>query len=192
MNRRDFLTVTAAALVVAPFAFDGGTASAQDVEFLAALQRAQRERPESFGSSSRIAPASEPGDPLVVHGRALAQDGKSPLAGIVVFAYHTDRTGLYAPRGTAPHTWRLKGWARTAADGTFEFRTIRPAAYPGRTVPAHVHMNLYMQDGTRYPADDLLFEDDPLVPVADRANAVRIRREGAVQHVDFTCRAARR
>jgi protocatechuate 3,4-dioxygenase, beta subunit len=192
MNRRDFLIGTAAALVTAPFVFDGSRASAQDLEFLAALERAQRDRPASFGSSSRIAPLSEPGDPLVVHGRAFAEDGKTPLAGVVVFAYHTDRTGVYSPRGSAPHTWRLKGWARTAADGTFEFRTIRPAPYPGRTVPAHIHVNIYMPDGSRYGADDLVFEDDPLVPPADRANAVRIRRDGTVQHVDYTCRAVRR
>jgi protocatechuate 3,4-dioxygenase beta subunit len=161
----------------------------QDREFLAALERAQKERPQTLSATARIAPENEPGDPLVVHGRAVAEDGRTPIAGAVIFAYHTDRNGLYNSPGSGPHSWRLRGWVRTNADGSFEFRTIRPGAYPGNKVPQHIHLNMYVPDGRRYWADELQFADDPLVPPADRAKAVRIRREGDTQHVDFTFRA---
>lgn len=162
--------------------------AAQDREFVAAMERAQKERPKTLSSSARIAPESEPGDPLVVHGRAVAEDGKTPVGNAVIFAYHTDRNGLYDVAGAPPHQWRLKGWVRTAADGTFEFRTIRPGAYPQNKVPQHIHLNIFIPDGRRYWADELQFADDPLLPASDRDKAVRVRREGGTQHVDFVFR----
>ena len=57
-----------------------------------------------------------------------------PVPGVDVFAYQTDQHGIYAAPGAAD-PWRLKGWAVTDAQGRFEFRTIRPAAYPSNTVP---------------------------------------------------------
>lgn len=162
--------------------------TAQDREFLAAMERAQKERPKTLSSSARIAPESEPGDPLVVHGRAIEEDGKTPVGNAIIFAYHTDRNGLYDVAGSPPHQWRLKGWVRTAADGTFEFRTIRPGAYPENKVPQHIHLNVFLPDGRRYWADELQFADDPLLPASDRATAVRVRREGGTQHVDFVFR----
>ena len=55
----------------------------------------------------------------------VSRRGQTPLAGALVFAYHTDRHGLYNPN-QATHSWRLRGAVRTAADGSFEFQTIRP------------------------------------------------------------------
>jgi protocatechuate 3,4-dioxygenase beta subunit len=101
---------------------------------------AQKLKPAHLTSHERIAPANEPGTPLTIHGWCSTPQGK-PAAGVEVFAYHTDRTGLYsAPHAADP--WRLKGWAVTDAEGRFEFRTIRPAPYPNRPIPAHVHVTL--------------------------------------------------
>jgi protocatechuate 3,4-dioxygenase beta subunit len=185
MTRRTFVASTVA-LTLAPLAWPFDT-DAQDREWVAALERAQRERPKTIGGSARIAPESEPGDPLVVHGRALGEND-TPVAGAVVFAYHTDRHGLYDVPGAPPHRWRLKGWAKTDADGAFEFRTIRPGAYPQANVPQHLHLTIFLPDGRRYWAEELQFEDDPKLPAHQRAAAVRVRREGHVQHVDFTFR----
>ena len=186
MHRRHFLgTISATALL--PF-LRALPAFGQDREFLAALERAQSQRPKALTARARIAPASEPGDPLVVHGRVVAEDGKTPVAGAIVFAYHTDREGLYDRPEAGAHSWRLKGWARTASDGTFEFTTIRPGAYPGRNIAQHVHLNVYIPDGRRHSVDELRFADDPLVPESERPSVSQVRREGAVQHVDFTFR----
>jgi protocatechuate 3,4-dioxygenase, beta subunit len=194
MHRRVFLALLSApasASVLRPFA-----ASAQDVEFERALQRAERERPAAIGPAARIAPPDEPGDPLVIHGRVLAADGRSPVADALVFAYHTDRTGVYAPEGSPAHTWRLRGWARTDSQGRFEFRTIRPGSYPSRRQAAHVHFNVFTAEGS-FHGGALEFDDDPLIGPDDRrrANASgefgtirEVRREGNTQHVDFAIR----
>jgi protocatechuate 3,4-dioxygenase beta subunit len=172
--------------------------ASEDREYIQALLDAQRGRPSQLTSSSRIAPEGEPGTALVVHGRAFAADGKSPLTGAVVFAYHTDRTGVYDRRGTPAHSWRLKGWAKTDSEGRFEFRTIRPGPYPGRRQAAHIHLTLFTADGSRHHAGGVLFADDPLVGAEEREATQRdavfgsvrpVRREGAVEHIDVNVRA---
>jgi protocatechuate 3,4-dioxygenase beta subunit len=169
---------------------------AQDTEFIRALERAQIERPAALESTARIAPAAEPGTPLVIHGRVYAEDGRTPLRDAVVFAYHTDRDGLYDRPGSPPHSWRLRGWTRTDAEGRFEFRTMRPGPYPASRVPAHVHFTVFTGD-TRYHAGELRFEDDEFVPGQERAESRRegefggvrpVRREGATEHVEFSIR----
>jgi protocatechuate 3,4-dioxygenase beta subunit len=166
---------------------------AQDREFIRALEAAQRLRPAQLSSAARIAPASEPGTPLVIHGRVFREDGRTPLANAVVFAYHTDRDGLYDRPGTA-HSWRLKGWARTDPDGRFEFSTIRPAGYPGERIAAHVHFNLMPADGGRFHAGELLFEGDPALTAGQKEQSAGAgvfaeirpaRRDGAVEHVEI-------
>jgi protocatechuate 3,4-dioxygenase beta subunit len=194
MNRRVFLAAVSApgfVAVLRPL-----TAFGQDLEFLRALERAQRERPAKLEPTGRIAPAAEPGEPMVIHGRVVAADGKTAVANAVVFAYHTDRTGVYAPAGAPAHTWRLRGWTRTGADGRFEFQTIRPGAYPSRNQAAHVHFTVYTDSGS-FHGGALEFDDDPLIGPDDRKreNASgefgtirKVRREGETQHVDFAIR----
>lgn len=194
MTRRTVSILIGSACVAA--ALNAGV-SAQDLEFIRALEAAQRERPAQLSSSARIAPEAEPGTPLVVHGRAFAADGKTPLAGAVVFAYHTDRGGVYDRRGAPPHSWRLKGWAKTGEDGRFEFRTMRPGPYPRGRNAAHIHLTLFTADGSRYHAGGVLFEDDAFVTAEDREATRRegtfgsvrpVRREAGAEHVDFNTR----
>ena len=197
MTRRTFMTVTAAAVAAARAGLHPDSIHAQDLEFIAALERAQKARPASFGSQARIAPAAEPGTPLVVRGRAIAENGTTPLAGAIVFAYHTDKDGHYDRPGSGPHSWRLRGWARTDADGRFEFTTIRPGAYPNRQVAEHIHLNIFLEDARRYWADGLEFDDDPLVTERSRTQSRErgvfggvghVRTEGRAQVVDFNFR----
>ena len=172
-------------------------AVAQDTEFIRALERAQAARPATIASTARIAPESEPGIPLVIHGRLFGQDGKTPLPDAVVFAYHTDREGHYDRQGSPAHSWRLRGWVKTAADGAFEFSTIRPGAYPGTRIAQHVHFTLFTAAGERYHAGELNFADDPFIGERERTASERegefgevrpVRRQGDVQHVDVRLR----
>ena len=184
-------------LAVLCFSLFAVPALAQDLEYMRALVAAQRLRPAQLTATARIAPETEPGTPLVVHGRAFAADGRTPLAGAIVFAYHTDRDGRYDRPGAPPHTWRLKGWVKTGDDGRFEFRTIRPAPYPGRQIAAHIHFALFTSDGERYHAGEVVFDDDKLVTAAEREQSRKdgdfgsirpVRVEKDVQHVDFNLR----
>jgi protocatechuate 3,4-dioxygenase beta subunit len=171
------------------------TLSGQDTEFIRALERAQAHRPAALDAAARIAPTSEPGTPLVIHGQLYGEDGRTPVTGATVFAYHTDREGLYDRAGSPPHSWRLRGWAKTDAQGRFEFSTIRPGSYPSSSNPAHVHFTVFT-GGARYHAGELQFGDDPLIPAAkareDSENefgSIRsVRREGQTQHVDLRLR----
>jgi protocatechuate 3,4-dioxygenase beta subunit len=192
MQRRTFLSL----ISTVPFVL-GRDAEAQDAEFLRALDAAQAERPATLENVARIAPRAEPGLPLVIHGRVLDAGGTA-AANAIVFAYHTDREGLYDRPGRGGHSWRLRGWARTDADGRYEFQTIRPAEYPSRTIPAHVHVNIYTPAG-RYSAGELRFLDDSLVRDSERRQSQEAGEFGwvrpvtlrdGVQHVDFVVRLA--
>jgi protocatechuate 3,4-dioxygenase beta subunit len=151
MTRRTFLGLVVAAGVATQVR---SLLSAQDVQYIRAVERAQKDRPSSIGTTGRIAPTSEPGDPLVVRGRLRNVVGTA-AAGAIVFAYHTDRGGLYDDPSKGPHSWRLRGWARTDREGRFTFETIRPGSYPNSNNPPHVHFTAFLPNGERYHAGGL-------------------------------------
>lgn len=126
--------------------------------------------PATLSSAARIAPASEPGSPMRIDGVVRNPHG-APAAGVVVYAYHTNAEGIYPPARNRHGS--LKGWARTDADGRYRFDTIRPAAYPGRAVPEHVHMHVIEPGVGTYYLDELRFLDDPLLTAANRATRER-------------------
>jgi protocatechuate 3,4-dioxygenase beta subunit len=166
-----------------------------DPDWIRMWEAAQKERPAQIPSAARIAPASEPGQPLVIHGRVFGKDGRQPRAGTIVFAYQTGQDGLYQRPGRSG--WRLQGWAKTTTDGAFEFQTIRPGPYPGRAIPAHVHLSV---DGAGVPRewlDELQFADDALVKEEERRKSDQaglfgtirpVRTIDGVQHCDINFR----
>lgn len=111
----------------------------------------------------------EPGEPLVVSGTVYRADGTTPVEGARLYVYHTDAAGLYSPKGA--RFPRLRGWMKTRADGRYEFRTIRPAAYPGRTIPAHTHATLSAPGMLAEWIDDYWFDGDPYLARAERAKS---------------------
>jgi protocatechuate 3,4-dioxygenase beta subunit len=111
-----------------------------------------------------IAPPGEPGVRIVVSGRVLDASGR-PVPHVDIRAYHTDARGLYRADNkmysdSAPP--RLQGTLRTADDGSYVIETIRPAPYPNRTLPAHIHFELRPPSGPHEYAI-LYFADDPLL-----------------------------
>ena len=132
---------------------------AQGQDFATMWETAQKAKPARVTSTERIAAASEPGTPFVMRGTVLDTAGK-PAVNVAVFAYQTDNTGLYAQPG-ATDPWRLKGWAVTDAQGRFAFTTIRPAPYPGRAIPAHIHLSFVAPCCGRQ-SSEVMFDDDPL------------------------------
>lgn len=119
-------------------------------------------------SRTRFTPANEPGTPLVVTGQVFDPSGTKPLAGVKLYAYHTDAKGTYGPVQGKP---RLTGTVTTDAQGRFEWQTIRPMPYPGGGNPAHIHIQA---SGGGYPQqwiDELRFVDDPYLTPAQKAEA---------------------
>lgn len=105
--------------------------------------------PDTLRTVGRIAPLEEPGTPLLLEGTVLAEDGETPLPGVIVYAYHTDARGYLRKQGMAPDSMethpRLEGWLKTDSTGHFEFATIKPAGYPGWSIFGHVM--LYARGG---------------------------------------------
>jgi hypothetical protein len=136
--------------------------------------------PATIASRERIAPPSEPGEPLTVTGRVLDPDGK-PRAGVIVYAYHTDHTGIYPPpdhrrSDISNFHGRLRGWVRSDAQGGYTFDTIRPANYPNSTIPQHIHMHVIEPGCGTYIIDEMWFTDDAMfqrLSAAERANEAR-------------------
>src|ERR1041385_429287 len=161
--------------------------SSVDSDWLQMWERAQRQRPNVIGSTPPIAPVGEPGTPLVIQGRVVQAAGKTPAAGATVFAYHTNHTGRYNAPGT--DSWRLQGWAKTDARGRFEFATIRPASYPNRRIPAHVHMTIEGPGLPRRSIHELLFAGDPFLS-GHESNVRPVTTRNGMQHVELNVRIA--
>jgi protocatechuate 3,4-dioxygenase beta subunit len=121
--------------------------------------------PASVDEAGRIAPANLRGEPLQLYGRVLDRSGV-PVAGVIVYAYHTDSTGIYPPdvsltrTPAAPHG-KLRGWARSNARGEYRFATVRPGPYPGRPDPQHLHTHVLEVGRCTYYIGNVEFTDDP-------------------------------
>ena len=142
------------------------------------------EAPAPLTDRMTIAPPSEPGTRLVLEGTIFRPDGKTPAPGVLLYAYHTNAEGHYAhgPAATGQGRWHgdLRGWLKTRADGRYRIETIRPAPYPGRDIPAHIHMHVMAPGGRERYIDDVVFDDDPLVTATWRSRSENIGGSGII------------
>jgi protocatechuate 3,4-dioxygenase beta subunit len=81
--------------------------------------------PAHMSSRVQVASNDEPAEALIVSGQVFAPDGRTPVPGIVVYAYNTDSQGYYG-ENKAEYPPRLFGWTKTDDSGRFELRTIGP------------------------------------------------------------------
>ena len=175
LDRRDFLAGAAigAGLLAAARRIPSAAAQPHDME---------PPRGAALTSRAQLAPAGEPGEPMILSGTVFAPDGRRAVPGVTVYAYQTDARGLYArDGGTMP---RLRGWMVTDAAGRYEVRSIRPAQYPQRTIPPHVHFNAW---GAGYPRQwfhQLEFEGDALVTEERLEQSRRLGRFGMVRRLE--------
>ncbi|MEM6938077.1 MAG: hypothetical protein AAF552_16605 [Pseudomonadota bacterium] len=160
-------------------------ASSADVDpaWLASWQEAQKQRPQRLPNSGRIAPAEEPGSPLLIQGLVLNPNG-SPASGVAVHAYHRDSAGYeFGKDQKASKTWRLQGWVKTDSAGVFRFETIRPAADHLGREPGHIHFTLDSAEFGRQWAPKVFFSDDPQVSTALRKKSDKAGDLGNVRAV---------
>lgn len=109
----------------------------------------------------------EEGPKLKITGTIYQKDGKTPAKDVILYIYHTDQKGVYPTRGHetgwAKRHGYLRGWIKTGADGKYAFYTLKPATYPDRSEPAHIHATVKEPGLNEYYLDDYLFENDPLL-----------------------------
>lgn len=116
---------------------------------------------EGLSSSLQLAPISEPGQRLTLTGVVRHWDSKLPASNVVIYAHQTNAEGLYA-NGSNESEWsrrdgRLRGWVKTGPDGVYTIKTIKPAPYPNRKFPAHIHLYIKEPDWPPYYIDDVVF-----------------------------------
>jgi protocatechuate 3,4-dioxygenase beta subunit len=105
---------------------------------------------------------------LLVEGTVFHLDGSTPAKGIIIYAYQTNRDGLYPPIEKGKTTWarrhgKHRTWVKTGVDGRYAFYTFRPAPYPTHTDPEHIHLTIKEPGKKAYYIDEIVFEDDSLV-----------------------------
>lgn len=126
-----------------------------EARFRAAIERHARQ------SDIVMVLDDEPGTPLVVDGVVRDRRG-DPVPGALVYVWHTDAAGTYTGDSMDEDNPRLFGYLRADDAGRYRFRTIRPAAYGGRTgaIEEHIHLRLTGPDG-RTAMERIGFADDP-------------------------------
>lgn len=119
--------------------------------------------------SSLVLPDFDDNGPKIeVSGIVYERDGMTPARDVVMYVYHTDQEGVYPTRGDEKGWARRHGyircWVKTDKNGYYQFKTLRPAAYPDRGAAEHIHVTVKEPDKNEYYLDDYFFADDPLLP----------------------------
>ncbi|RMA56293.1 dioxygenase family protein [Ulvibacter antarcticus] len=101
---------------------------------------------------------------LKITGTVYKKDGKTPASNVILYIYHTNREGIYETKGNEKNWGKrhgfIRGWTKTDEIGQYTFFTFRPAAYPNRLEPEHIHMTIKESDKNEYYIDDIMFNDD--------------------------------
>ncbi len=110
-----------------------------------------------------------------ISGRVRDTAGQ-PVVGARVEIWQCDAQGLYDHPGQSDLARRDKGFqgfgrATTRVDGAYQFRTIRPVAYTGRT--PHIHFRIVTADGRRLTTQMYVAGD----PGNDRDGVLRAIRD---------------
>lgn len=110
---------------------------------------------------------------IKIYGTVYQKDGKTHAPDVILYIYHTDRTGIYPNKGNeegwAKRHGFIQGWVKTDAQGNYTFFTFRPAAYPDGTEAEHIHLTVKEPNTVPYYLDDFVFDGDPILTLEKRA-----------------------
>jgi len=124
--------------------------------------------PERMAASDTSLGWYDKGQKLLVTGTVFKLGGQTPAPDVIIYYYQTDQTGYYPKREGLDKRVRnhgsIRGWVKTDQNGKYTIYTTRPAPYPDRSSPAHIHVLIKEPNiDNEYYIDDLVFDDDPLV-----------------------------
>lgn len=137
-----------------------------------------------------------PGLPLFFTGRVIDTEGK-PISGATVDVWQASPEGLYENQDPTQAEWNLRGRLVTDSQGTFRFRSVKPAGYPIPTQgpvgqllatehrhpfrPAHLHALIY-KPGFKTIATQVYSADDPLLETDSQFGVLRTLIGHYVRH----------
>ncbi|WP_299399167.1 intradiol ring-cleavage dioxygenase [uncultured Gelidibacter sp.] len=118
-------------------------------------------------------------------GTVFQKDGKTPAKDVILYIYHTNRSGLYPTKGNesgwAKRHGFIRGWIKTDRTGHYTFYTFRPAAYPSGIEPEHIHITIKEPEKNEYYIDAFVFDDDPMLTHKERAELQQRGGSGIVK-----------
>jgi catechol 1,2-dioxygenase len=113
---------------------------------------------QNANATIELAKTTEAGDHVVITGRVLAPDCKTPIAGALVDAWQANAKGAYdiahPDEKIAPANYNLRGQTKTNDKGEFVLKTVMPGRYnippglpgleknAGQLRPAHIHLTV--------------------------------------------------
>ncbi len=117
--------------------------------------------------SSNLAPPDAAGEKLIISGKILGQDCKTPIADAVLDIWHADSTGQY-------NDFWYRGKVRSNSEGVYQFETIRPSGYGSGTGrrPPHIHYKV-LKDGAELLTSQMYFDAN----VADVGKIVNLEKQ---------------
>ncbi len=129
-----------------------------------------------------------PGTKIKLTGTVYKSDGKTPAENVILYIYHTNQDGIYPTRGDEEGWARrhgyIRGWVKTDSSGKYSFYTLKPAVYPSRSEPAHIHLTVLEPDGKYYWVESYLFDDDPLLKETDFRSSSNRGGIGNILHLE--------
>lgn len=132
---------------------------------------------------------------MLLTGTVYQIDGKTPASNVILYYYQTDTNGIYAtkeseernmPKNKLGQTHGyIRGWVKTDKQGKYLIYTIKPATYPSRVEPAHIHLTIKDEIMNEpYYIDDFVFDNDPLLTTKKRLKMENRGGNGVIRFVE--------
>lgn len=116
--------------------------------------------------SVSIVEPGEKGVPLLVEGRLVGPDCRTPLKGYTLDLWQASADGEYSPGGA---DMRFRGKIVTDQFGRYSFESVLPGRYADAAGirPAHIHVTFRSPAGAALLTSQLYFQGDPYLGQAD-------------------------
>jgi len=143
-------------------------------------------------NSNILAPASEPGERIIISGRILNLDCNEFIPDTIVDVWHASNAGQYDNKG-----YHLRGYTTSNDQGFYLFETIRPGKYLNGSSfrPSHIHYKitppgfsqlttqLYFEGDTEIPGDNAASITEGMYDASNRIIPLVANKDGALEGV---------